>query len=147
MNKKLKFGVCCFTSLIFISLILVGTLNVYAGGAPEPPTGTERESGPRIEGTLTGAFNPSTNSADFKFSGKCKNMSVTLGPMTYPNFDATKFAALKASDLIDKHAPKVGPKGCHSKNGGEDLILNRVNTFTNTGTISADVVIMFVLPR
>jgi hypothetical protein len=102
----------------------------------------QQVSGPALVGPLV--IRQVDQNGAVSFAGICKgqpaSFSLTLSP-----FSVAGQTAASVEGLI---LPGVGPAGCLSTNGGENLVVTTVITpkFTNDGTlITADVVLLYVV--
>ena len=123
-------------------LVAGNTSGVYAGG-PEPPEGSCK-GGPRILGVLILTDN-GESTLKGTFRGGCKGESVKKNICNMPYF-VEDFGSIKRNDLLEFTLYGFGPEDCRSFCGGEDLIINKVISFRNTGTkIVATVELLYVL--
>jgi hypothetical protein len=101
-------------------------------------------SGPAIVGSVTLSQNGAN--IDAFFAGQCKGTSVGF-TLSLSNLTVSDYST--ATSLEGLSLPAVGPAGCLSPSGGEDLTVNTVvrPQFMNTGSVLvATVVLLFVLP-
>ena len=137
MIRNLKINVVLVTLPILLLLMLGTVPNGYAG-APEPPQEGEAYSGPAVLGTIT------LTGTQASFSGQCKGQDVNVGPLPY----TVALETVTPDNTENVRLGQAGPPGCHSLEGGEDLIINTVTKLQNLGSvINADVVLLFVIPR
>ncbi len=121
-------------------IVLVLTL-LMAGLAA---TGHAAVSGPAIVGSLT--LSQNGQDIDAFFAGQCKGNSVGF-TVSLSNLTVSTYST--ATNLEGLSLPAVGPAGCLSPSGGEDLTVNTVvrPQFMNTGSVLvATVVLLFVVP-
>ncbi len=142
MKAKNLLKALMVTALALCFLVVGKTSGVYAGG-PEPPEGSCK-GGPRILGVLI-----LTDNGDFTlegtFRGGCKGESVKKNICNMPYF-VQDFGSITRNDLLEFTLYGFGPEDCRSFCGGEDLIINKVISFRNTGTkIVATVELLYVL--
>jgi len=132
-------------SVMVLALPLtLGTVSPVQGN-PEPPGGGERVIKPPIDAVFTGAF--SGSEATFTVAGACRKIAVAFGPFILP-MTASEFANMTADNIEDLRFRGVGPAGCFSAAGGEDVVVSRVTNFNNTGTVlGAEISIVGVQPR
>jgi hypothetical protein len=133
------------TSLVLCFLIVGDISAVYAGG-PEPPEGSCK-GGPRIVGVLTLTDNGDLT-LNGTFRGRCRNEIVKKNICGFEYFVAENqtFADITKNHLLEFTLLGFGPQDCRSFCGGEDLIINKVHTFRNTGTkITATVELLYLL--
>jgi len=107
-------------------------------------TGYAGLSGPAIVGLLTLTQNGA--GADVVFAGQCKENTAGFTTNVFP-FDV---ATTTATSLEGLNLPGVGPSGCLSQPGGEELTVTTVvrPQFLNTGTsiVVTTVVLLYVVP-
>src|SRR6266571_4565564 len=123
------------------SPVVVMMLTVLMAGLAAP--GYAGLSGPAILGSLT--FTQNGLGADVVFEGQCKGNAAQFTT----NVSPLNVATMTATSLEGLNLPGVGPSGCLSQPGGEDLTVTSVvrPQFLNTGSvITATVVVLYVVP-
>lgn len=129
-------------TLLMVMALLGGPIPHGSAGI-EPPTEVERLAGPAIVATLTATWNAGLVTA--MVTGDCKGQPVVINPDPFPR--AVDFTGVTEAEIEDLRIGDA-PAGCHSDFGGEDMIINTVLEFTNTGTtIVVRGVLLFVVPR
>lgn len=129
---------------LMVSLVAVGNIGaVYANGS-EPPGPGECTAGPKIKGVLTLSDNGDMT-LNGTFRGGCKGESVKKN-FCYLEYFVDGFANITKENLLYFRLYFFGPEGCRSFCGGEDLIINKVISFRNTGTeIRATVELLYLV--
>lgn len=128
--------------VLSVALLLIAANTVYCG--PNPPQG-EREphpAGPAILGSVI--ITPLGDGISANFSGKCKNMDVSLVSEYDISFEEVSEEKLKGFGL-----GLAGPLGCHSDYGGEYLYVKTVISYDDSvpDVIEAKVVLLFLVPK
>jgi len=76
----------------------------------------------------------------------CNKTDYTVGPGINTGVTPDNIGTLLPEDLENKLIEEAGPLGCFSADGGDDIVIDKVTSFSNTGTaIIADIVIKPVL--
>ncbi len=120
--------------------VVVMVLTVLMAGLAAP--GYAGVSGPAIVGSLT--LTQNGPGADVVFAGQCKGNAAQFTTNVSP-FDV---ATTTATSLEGLNLTGVGPSGCLSQPGGENLTVTTVMRpqFFNTGSvITATVVLLYVV--
>lgn len=134
-NKR----IAIFAILMFI--LVFGIVSNGYSSLKEPPTGTERLTGPAIVATVSASYNSLTNEVTAVISGYCKGEDVILSS-TFLVLGG--FNTVTAADIEDMRIP--GAQLACNGYVPVDLIINTVSKFTNTGTmITADVILLGVV--
>lgn len=137
MIRKLTSGVLFLTILLVLPLILIPAPNGYAGG-PEPPYEGIPAGGKVITGHLSVGLavnpfyvtDPMMGMAASLFIGACGKMDVAIGPF-YETITLSGFMEETTEEFLESYTlAGVGPPGCFTENGGEDLIITKIKKFT-----------------
>ena len=138
MFRKFQSSMFLFTILL-ASLLILGTASNGYSGSPEPPGYTGVPAGGKtITGYLSvGLSNPHYDPVQDKwvgdaattFIGTCGKMTVAIGPF-YQTITLSSFMTDTEEGLLEGETyTQMGPPGCFSEAGGEDLIIIRVKKF------------------
>jgi hypothetical protein len=127
-----------------IMLVVVCTLalaiTVPAALAGNPPTGAERVIGPPIEGVFVGhevwVVDSIWGEIQYVIGtivGACKNNQEGKVPVIFYIEEPADVATLTEEDLMNyrEGLTGMGPAGCFSDGGGENLIVTGVQKFIN----------------
>ncbi len=159
MKRPGLLGVSIGLSLCW-ALVFGSGLGLVYGGSPEPgEKAGERFVGPNIDAVMTvtcctpDPIVPGRQLYTLTIVGSCR----TFGQMTQhmavsfteqKTVDPADFPLFTEANFVFQRREGEGPPGCHSINGGEDVIITGVTKFNNTGTeIGAEVVVSFVEPK
>jgi len=131
--------------MIFLAVFLIAGLTTSAySGQPEPPEGGEKMVQPATKGKVMIIDDLQGDGPILAFSGECKG--VTYHFVHFDWLMGVQLSDLTEEDLTDYRLGEKGFAGCKSEDGGEDLIINKVVGFANTGDmVSADVVLQYLI--
>jgi len=151
MIKKSNFYPALLSMLLGVFLLFGAASNGFAG---EPPAPGEKIAGKSSSGVFT-VVTIMIN--DFPVAvtsivGECNRMPFVVGPVVNNPIEPAGGAAgksipdIEASDLENQVLRDADTAGCYEDLGTDDLVINTVRNFLNTGTaISADVTLRAVV--
>jgi hypothetical protein len=117
---------------------------VYGGCCGEPPSGSERITGPHIEGVFTAIPGAVSTEAIATFVGSCKKVAVSFGPSIIGILKPFEQLTSDADILNMRFEGTAAQATCFPGEPGK-LILSGVSKLNNSGTVlGADVSVSLV---
>jgi hypothetical protein len=139
MFKKYRFKFLFFAVLLSLPLIFGVILDGFAF-SPEPPSGG-KISGKGMSGVLTVVLTTDicgdTVCTAIILAADSNGTPFSIGP-DQSLIDPNSLPSATAEDILDWYLPEAGP-------GGEDLVIDKVTGFYNTGTAIGAEVLLQVL--
>lgn len=150
MFIKSEFKSLALSFVLSVTLLLGAVSLASGGGAKEPPSGTEKQTGPSINGTVVINSDGLGYVTTFVFNGKCNGNDIHFEKdFTNQGLELPTTALDLAGFRLPNGQATIG-NACEPSGGtgSDDIIVNSVKKFESFGdTVIADLSVHWIVPR